>query len=79
MVGSGVMFNLIIFNVMIGFFCNNFDIDNVFRFFDDMLFYGVFFEFLIYNMIFECLINNKKVREVVNFFKEMIKNEFLFI
>ncbi|KDO43632.1 hypothetical protein CISIN_1g048737mg, partial [Citrus sinensis] len=75
-IGFNLMPNLIMYNAVVGLLCNNNDVDNVFRFFDQMVFHGAFPDSLTYNMIFECLIKNKKVHEVENFFHEMIKNEW---
>lgn len=75
-IGFNSMPNLIMYNAVVGLLCNNNDVDNVFRFFDQMVFHGAFPDSLTYNMIFECLIKNKKVHEVENFFHEMIKNEW---
>ncbi|KAL1552661.1 pentatricopeptide repeat-containing protein, mitochondrial [Salvia divinorum] len=76
MVGSGLMPDLMMHNVIISLLTSSNDIDNAFRLLDEMVFRGAFPNSLTYNMIFGCLIKNGKVREVGKFFLEMIKNEW---
>lgn len=72
---GGLLPNLIMYNAVIGLPCNNNDVENAFRFLDEMVFHGAFPDSLTYNMIFQYLVRNKRVSEVGNFFVEMIKNE----
>ncbi|KAK2661901.1 hypothetical protein Ddye_000475 [Dipteronia dyeriana] len=42
MVGGGLIPNLIMYNAVMGLLCNNDDLDNVFRFLDNIVFHGAF-------------------------------------